>query len=524
MVLVERPAVELLRLHSITKDFPGARALDSVSLKLNRGEVVALMGENGAGKSTLMKILSGVWPHGSFDGRIVIDGTDRSFFDTRDAHSAGIAMIHQELALFPELTVAEHLVLDQLPTVISWRPILEKAQVFLDDLGFGLRADTPVKQLSIGNRQLVEIARALYRDARILVFDEPTSALSETEVVQLYRIIRELKSQGRGILYITHRMDEVFELADRLLVLRDGHNAAEFNRHDASGKLRDRSELEPLLLRAMVGREIRDVFPPKVEPSLDDVVLEVSRLSLHRPNGKQRLNGISFQVRAGEVLGFAGLLGSGRSEILECLFGQYHSDGPKGPGYRVESDVFITGEPVSVASPADALRAGMAFLSEDRKGNGLMLGQSIVQNLGLAATAKADGSLFSRLELSSERESASNWISDLRVRCIGPAQAVGQLSGGNQQKVVLAKWLETNPKVLFLDEPTRGVDIGAKTEIYQWIQKLASQGMAIIVVSSELPELLGLSHRILVLREGRISAEFSAAEATQEKIMGAASL
>jgi D-xylose transport system ATP-binding protein len=524
MVLAERPAEELLRLQSITKDFPGARALDSVSLKLNRGEVVALMGENGAGKSTLMKILSGVWPHGSFEGRIVIDGTDRSFFDTRDAHAAGIAMIHQELALFPELTVAEHLVLDQLPSVISWKPIFQNAQEFLDGLGFGLRADMRVKQLSIGNRQLVEIARALYRDARILVFDEPTSALSETEVIQLYRIIRELKSQGRGILYITHRMDEVFELADRLLVLRDGHNAAEFHRNDASGTPRARKELEPLLLRAMVGREIRDVFPPKEDPSNDEVVLEVSRLSLHRPTGKQRLHEVSFQVRAGEVLGFAGLLGSGRSEILECLFGQYHPDGPKGPGYRLEGEVFIGGEPVSISSPADALRAGMAFLSEDRKGNGLMLGQSIVQNLALAATAKADGSLFSRLELSKEGSSASDWITDLRVRCTGPLQPVGQLSGGNQQKVVLAKWLETSPRVLFLDEPTRGVDIGAKAEIYHWIQKLAAQGMAIIVVSSELPELIGLAHRILVLREGRISAELPAAEATQEKIMGAASL
>jgi len=523
MVLQGKAPAELLRLESITKDFPGARALDSVSLKLHRGEVLALMGENGAGKSTLMKVLSGVWPHGSFDGRIVIDGTDRAFADTRDAHSAGIAMIHQELALFPELTVAEHLVLDQLPSVISWKPIFERAQVFLDSLGFGLRAETRVGRLSIGNRQLVEIARALYRDARVLVFDEPTSALSESEVGRLYGIIRKLRSQGRGILYITHRMDEVFELADRLVVLRDGKNASEFHRQEGSGGLRPRSELEPLLLKAMVGREIREVFPEKSVPR-DEVVLQIDHLSMHRPNGRQRLHDISFQVRGGEVVGLAGLLGSGRSEVLEAVFGHYHPDGPKGPGYRVEGEIRVDGRQVTVRSPVDALRNGMAFLSEDRKGNGLMLGQSILQNLGLAATAKSKEGILARIARTPEEDAARRWIADLRVRCVDSGQAVGQLSGGNQQKVVLAKWLETGPRVLFLDEPTRGVDIGAKAEIYQWISRLASEGLAIVVVSSELPELLGLSHRVLVLREGRISAELSAAEATQEKIMEAASL
>ncbi len=523
MVHVERPATELLRLQGITKDFPGTRALDSVNLVLHRSEVLALMGENGAGKSTLMKILSGVWPHGSFDGRVVIDGTDRSFDDTHDAHGAGIAMIHQELALFPELTVAEHLVLDQLPRLISWAPIFEKVQVFLDGLGFGLRADTPVRQLSIGSRQLVEIARALYRDARVLVFDEPTSALSESEVVRLYRIIRDLKAQGRGILYITHRMDEVFELADRLLVLRDGQNAAEFSRRDAAGALRERAELEPLLLKAMVGREIREVFPKKATPR-EEIVLDVRGLSLCRPNGRRRLQDVSFSVRAGEVLGLAGLLGAGRSEVLETLFGFYHPEGPRGPGYQVQGDVLVSGAPFQLGKPEDSLRAGMAFLSEDRKGNGLMLGQSILNNVSLAASAKSRAGLLGRLSSERESQQAHRWIDDLRVRCTGPMQTVGQLSGGNQQKVVLAKWLATQPRVLFLDEPTRGVDIGAKAEIYQWVQKLAAEGMAIVLVSSELPELLGLAHRVLVLREGRISAELNSVEASQEKIMEAASL
>jgi ABC-type sugar transport system ATPase subunit len=318
-------------------------------------------------------------------------------------------------------------------------------------------------------------------------------------------------------------MDEVFELADTLFVLRDGKNAAEFSRLNSAGKPRDRSELEPLILKAMVGREIREIFPEKNMPS-DDVAMEVRGLSLVRPNGKQRLHDLHFSVRSGEVLGLAGLLGSGRSEIFESLFGHYHSDGPKGPGYEVRGQVFIHGRAVSIQCPRDALSAGLAFLSEDRKGNGLMLGQSIFQNIHLAASAKQEASLLSSTNQTLETQSALDWLKELRIRCTGIDQTVGELSGGNQQKVVLGKWLETAPAVLFLDEPTRGVDIGAKAEIYQWIQKLAADGMAIVVVSSELPELLGLSNRILVLREGRISAELTAEEATQEKIIGAASL
>jgi ABC-type branched-subunit amino acid transport system ATPase component len=318
-------------------------------------------------------------------------------------------------------------------------------------------------------------------------------------------------------------MDEVFELADRLVVLRDGKNAAELSRTDASEQQISREQLEPLLLKSMVGREIQDVFPEKAKSS-DEVMFKVEGLNLWRPNGKHRLKDISFEVRQGEVLGFAGLLGSGRSEILESLFGNYHPEGPRGGGYRVTGNVKVDGKPVSLSAPIDALRSGLAFLSEDRKANGLMLGQSIFENLSLAACAKSEGSFFSKTDRISEEESTSKWIQDLRVRCVDGSQAIGQLSGGNQQKVVLAKWLVTQPRVLFLDEPTRGVDIGAKTEIYQWIQKLASEGMAIVLVSSELPELMGLSHRIVVLREGQISAQFESAEATQEKIMGAASL
>jgi len=514
---------DLLRMRAIIKDFPGTRALDGVDLELRAGEVLALMGENGAGKSTLMKILSGVWPSGSFAGEILRDGKPVSFEDTRNAHRAGIAMIHQELALFPELTVAEHLVLDQLPAVIDWDPIYRECQTFLDRLDFGLRADQVVKTLSIGSRQLVEIARALYRNAAIIVFDEPTSALSEKEVLKLYSIIRKLKSEGRGILYITHRMDEVFELADRVLVLRDGKSVAAFDRTERM----ERKELEPRLVAAMVGREIKDVFPLKNEPS-KETVLHVQGLSLTRPNGRKRVHEIDFEVHAGEVLGFAGLLGSGRSEILESLFGYYHADGPKGSGFKVEGRVKVAGREFKIGRPVDSLRAGMAFLSEDRKGSGLMLGQSILANLSLARLSKQEGSSLVPLRAQDESERSRRWITDLRVRCTDPKQPIGHLSGGNQQKVVLAKWLETEPKVIFLDEPTRGVDIGAKAEIYQWIQKLASQGMGVVLVSSELPELIGLAHRILVLREGRISAEIPLKKEwgadIQERILEAASL
>lgn len=518
--MTDSPQPGLLSMRAITKDFPGTRALDGVDLELRRGEVLALMGENGAGKSTLMKILSGVWPFGSFGGEILRNQNPARFADTRDAHAAGIAMIHQELALFPELTVAEHLVLDQLPAVIDWEPIYRECQRFLDRLDFGLRADAAVKTLSIGTRQLVEIARALYRNAEIIVFDEPTSALSESEVLKLYSIIRKLKSEGRGILYITHRMDEVFELADRVLVLRDGKSVATFDRSP-------RQELEPKLVASMVGREIQDVFPPKAQPS-ERVVLEVRGLALTRPNQKKRLHDISFEVRSGEIVGFAGLLGSGRSEILESLFGYYHSDGPRGEGFKVQGAVKVDGKALKIKRPVDSLRAGIAFLSEDRKGSGLMLGQSILSNLGLASLAKQTGSIFKGLNSADEAARSRQWITDLRVKCTDPSQSIGQLSGGNQQKVVLAKWLETQPRVIFLDEPTRGVDIGAKAEIYQWIQKLAAQGLGVVLVSSELPELIGLAHRILVLREGRISAELRLEKEVrsdiQERIMEAASL
>jgi D-xylose transport system ATP-binding protein len=531
----EKPALQhpVLQLKKITKRFPGTKALDSVDLTAFSGEVLAILGENGAGKSTLMKILSGVWPLGSYEGELWMGQPPRlaQFRDTRDAHHAGVAMIHQELAVFQELTVAEHLELDQLPQLIKWDELFARTQKFLDGLDLGLRSNDRVGDLSIGGRQLVEIARALYRDAKVLVFDEPTSALTEAEVLRLYRIIERLKLEGRAILYITHRMDEVFRLADRMVVLRDGCNAGEVTAV-ANGQRLGRETLEPQLISWMVGRSIDEVYPPR-NTQTGESRLEVKDLSVSHPNGKPLVRGLSFEIRAGEVLGLAGLLGSGRSETFEALFGLFHGVGPKSSGYRVSGQVKVSGKELDLrwraqdSTPWLAIRSRMAFVSEDRKGNGLVLSQSIRSNLGVPAWIQewtGGASLFGRVTEAQDLQEATQWMKELRVKAANPDQAVGELSGGNQQKVVLAKWLRTAPLVLFLDEPTRGIDIGAKSEIYHWIQRLAKDGVAIVVASSEMPELLGLCHRILVLREGVLSKELAASEATQEQIMRAASL
>lgn len=505
----------LLQMKSVSKAFGGTRVLNQVSLSVEAGEIVALMGENGAGKSTLMKILSGIWPGGSFEGQILISGEKQNFLTTKDAHRAGIAMIHQELSVFPELTVAEHLELDRLPLWVSWPKVFEKTQKFLDQLGFGLNAQARVGDLSVGGQQLVEIARALYQNAQILVFDEPTSALTESEVIRLYEIMDQLKLQKKGIIYITHRLDEVFRLADRLVVLRDGQKVEEILTRE-NGIQKNRKEIEPELIRLMVGREINDIYPVRSTYGGEEL-LRVENLSLTSPRGKLLVKGLNFCLKQGEVLGLAGLLGAGRSETFEALFGVLNGSGPRGSGYQVSGEVWIRGEKVTPQTPRHAIASKMAFVSEDRKGSGLVLGHSIHSNMLLPALAAG-------ADFRVSRQSLQTWAKELKIKSTHLDQPVGQLSGGNQQKVVLAKWLMTSPEVFFLDEPTRGIDVGAKVEIYQWIQKLSSQGMGLVVASSEMPELLGICHRILVLREGKLSAEFPAEKVTQEEIMRAASL
>jgi ABC-type sugar transport system ATPase subunit len=528
------PAV--LELVGISKSFGSVHALQEVSLEVRRGEVVSLLGENGAGKSTLMKILSGVWPSGTFAGEIRVHGQPIALQDTRDGFNSGIAMIHQELAVFPELTVSEHLELDRLSSWIHWSELHERVQKFLDQIGFHLNARDRVGDLPVGRRQLVEIARALYRNAEILIFDEPTSALTESEVLTLYRVIDDLRTQGKAIIYITHRMDEVFRLSDRMVILRDGRWIGELAARDQSGQAIPRTQLEPQIIRQMVGREVADLYPPKA-PVTGAVQLEIKDLTLTRANGRKRLNQINLNLKQGEILGLAGLLGSGRSEIFESLFGVFHPAGPKYLGNRVEGTLRHNGRSIDLSEshhqPSAALGLKIAFVSEDRKASGLILNQSISNNMLLPALASrridvARGlSPLSSIDHEEVATQVSHWSRELKVKCSNLNQEVRELSGGNQQKVVIAKWLMTHPEVLILDEPTRGIDVGAKAEIYQWISKLASQGMSILLASSEMPELLGLCHRILVLREGHIADEISPVENlahVQERIMKAASL
>lgn len=518
----------ILRFSGIGKQFPGTVALDQVSFDVYPGEVVTLLGENGAGKSTLMKILSGVWPTGTYDGQLFLAGdnglSETKFSSTREALSAGISMIHQELSVFGELSVGENLEIDALPPWIRYSELHERVQKFLDHFKLPLRSEDRVSSLSIGKQQLVEIARALYRKARVLVFDEPTSALSESEVQILYGVIEELKKRGNGILYITHRMDEVFRISDRIVVLRDGKFIHDFK------KDKPRTELEPALLKSMVGRELKDVYPAR-NKKIEDVCLEVKDLTLtDLAEEKALLKNVSFELRRGEVLGLAGLLGAGRSETLLSLFGVFHPSGPFQSRFDVKGSVKVKGNMAYMASPRGSIEDRKAFVSEDRKASGLVLHESILFNFSLPSLTKSQNpltktdSLFSWVSSSTEKELGEKWFSRLKLKYANAGQPVQELSGGNQQKVVLAKWLVTEPAILLLDEPTRGVDVGAKAEIYKWIAELSSQGIAILLASSELPELLGLCHKIIVLREGAMSGSFEAEKTHQEELIKAACL
>ncbi len=515
----------LVELKSITKKFASTYALKNVDLKVYAGEVVALLGENGAGKSTLMKILSGIWPAGTFDGKIYINNQFEEFFDTQDADQAGIAMIHQELSTFPELTIAEHLELKQLPLWINWGKTFSKIQKFLDSLEFGLNAKTRVKDLSVGGKQLVEIARALYRNSKVIIFDEPTSALTEQETLRLYSIIDRLRLEGHAIIYISHRMDEIFRLADRIVVLRDGQNAGEIQTHENGNKI-PRGQIEPELIKWMVGRQIHDIYPQKNEMIAEEI-LRVENLTLIQNNSEMIIQNLSFTLRKGEILGISGLLGAGRSEILQTLFGALHPDGPTHSTYTVKGNAWVNQKRFYLSGkhsqPYFSIQSNLGFVTEDRKSTGLVLNRSIRENLTLP-TLRMNGKILSRIQKKQEESTAQHWAKKMTIRYADLEQPVSELSGGNQQKVILAKWLMTEPQVLLLDEPTRGIDIGSKSEIYHWIQELATQGMGIILVSSEMPELLGLSHRILVLREGQLSAELFAQQTNQEEIMRAATL
>ena len=496
---------KLLDMQNISKTFGKVQALKGVSLDLYAGEVLALMGENGAGKSTLMNILSGSLQPTS--GEIYLKGQRVSVSDPITAKKLGIAKIHQELQIVPELSVAENIFLGRWKSngpVVDFRNMKEESKKYLDMLDVKVDPGKKLKDLRIGEQQLVEIAKAISLNSEIIVMDEPTSAISEKEAEKLFAIIRRLRSEGKGIIYITHRMEEVFKIADRLTVMRDGQYIGTVNAAETS---------KDEIIRMMVGRDMSEQYP-KDPTEKGEVMLEVKNLNYTPPVGSFRrsLKNISLEVRRGEVLGIAGLAGAGRSEFFECLAGVHHGE--------TTGEVRIDGKTVQIKSPADAIAAGISFATEDRKGTGLVLLRSIGENMSLPLLKKFSPMFF--MKNSEETVIWNKQMETLRIKAPGAKTLASSLSGGNQQKVVLAKWLMTAPKILLLDEPTRGIDVGAKAEIYQLINNLAKQGMAIIVVSSELPEVIGISDRIVTFCEGELTGEFRQEEATQEILLQSA--
>jgi rhamnose transport system ATP-binding protein len=488
----------ILTLAGISKSFPGVRALSAISFDVQPGEVHALLGENGAGKSTLIKIMSGVYQADS--GTMIHDGKPTTFGSPQAAQDAGIATIYQELLLFPELSVAENIFMGHAPKnrfgAIDWRKMRERSRELLASLDIhDLDVTAMVGALSVGNRQRIEIAKALSHNARILIMDEPTAALTEHDVTRLFGIVRLLRSRGVAVVYISHRLEEVFLLADRVTVLRDGEFVATKQVSDTS---------HDNLVQMMVGRRIEALFP-KVETKLGPVLLELENV-VHKPTTK----GISLKLRAGEILGIAGLVGSGRSELAEVIFGMTPAE---------EGTIRVDGQPVRIESPSHAKYLGIAYVPEDRGRQGLVRPMPVNENVSLASLSRVSHNSF--IDRKAEDALATESVKQLQIRASGIRQIVGKLSGGNQQKVGLSKWLATQPRILIMDEPTRGIDVGAKAEIHRLMSELASRGMAILMISSELPEVLGMSDRILVMRAGRVVKEVDRADATQAGIASA---
>ena len=514
----------LLHMQAITKDFPGVRALDKVSFDVRRGEIHALCGENGAGKSTLIKILGSVYPSGTYEGQLRLDGIEQKFHTVRDAEHAGIAVIHQELALIPEMTVAENIYLGKEPQrfgVIDKQRLYHEAGQLLSQFGLTLPLDRPVYELGIGQQQLVEIAKALERsfqadidassNSMLLVLDEPTAALTESEVEILRQILTQLREKGVACIYITHKLKEIFQIADRVTVLRDGKAVA-------TQSIESSECTEEVLISQMVGRELTALFPKRQLPSTSEdpssqeaVALRVEDLSTY-PSEPPQLEAISFEVRRGEILGIAGLMGAGRTELISTIFGAYSG--------RWRGKVFIDGIPVEIHSPYQAIQYGLGLVSEDRKRYGLILDVDVVRNMTLASLGASSNIVsYGVIDDNAASQKSEQYVDSLQIKTTSLDVPVNHLSGGNQQKVVLGKWLMTHPRVLFLDEPTRGIDVGAKAEIHALMAKLAQEGVAIVFVSSELPEILGMSDRVLVLHEGKITGEFINDNLTQEDIL-----
>ena len=497
----------ILEMRGITKTFPGVVALKEVNLSVRAGEIHAVVGENGAGKSTLMKVLSGVYPHGSFDGEIRFAGEPRQFRDISASEELGIIIIHQELALVPLLSIAENIFLGNEPSrlgVVDRHAAHVRTRELLATVGLDESPATLVDDLGVGKQQLVEIAKALSKRVKLLILDEPTASLNETDSEALLQLLLGLKKHGVTSILISHKLNEIEKVADTITVLRDGSTVQTMD-------CRGQPVSQDVIIRNMVGREMADRYPPR-EPKIGEVVFELKDWTVHHPVHAERqvVKGVNLQARRGEIVGIAGLMGAGRTELAMSVFGRSY-------GRRITGQALLNGKEIDVSTVERAIAQGIAYVTEDRKGYGLLLDDDVARNVSLANLPAV--SRHGVVDEGREFSVADAYRKQLRIRCAGVFQGASQLSGGNQQKVMLAKWLFTQPQVLILDEPTRGIDVGAKFEIYSLMAQMAAEGKSIVMISSEMPELLGMCDRIYVMNEGRFVAEFTGQDASQEAIM-----
>ena len=498
----------LLEMRNITKEFPGVKALDDVNLIVKKGSIHALVGENGAGKSTLMNVLSGIYPYGSYTGSILYDGQECRFHKIKDSEERGIVIIHQELALVPYMSIGENMFLGNekgRAFAIDWGETYAEADKYLAEVGLEESSRTLIKDIGVGKQQLVEIAKALSKNAKLLILDEPTSSLNESDSRALLDLLLKFKEQGLTSIIISHKLNEVSYVADDITILRDG-KTIETLKKGVDDINEDR------IIKGMVGRELSDRFPKRENVEIGEVSMEIKNWTVYHPKytEKKVVDDVSLFVRRGEVLGISGLMGAGRTELAMSVFGRSY-------GSNIHGELYINGEEVKINSVKEAIDHKLAYVTEDRKGNGLILSNPITVNTTLANLPAV--STKGVIDRDMEYSVSDDYRSKLRTKCTGVEQNVGNLSGGNQQKVLLAKWMFAEPDILILDEPTRGIDVGAKYEIYCIINQLAAEGKSVIMISSELPEILGMSDRIYVLNEGRMVGEFDRADATQEKIM-----
>ncbi|MGG4407242.1 multiple monosaccharide ABC transporter ATP-binding protein [Niallia taxi] len=487
---------------NITKEFPGVKALDDVNLKVAAGEIHALCGENGAGKSTLMKVLSGVYPHGTYSGDILFQDEVCMFKDIKGSESLGIVIIHQELALIPELSIAENIFLGNEQAkagVINWNETVVKARELLKKVGLSENPNTLISKIGVGKQQLVEIAKALSKDVKLLILDEPTAALNEEESENLLQLLLSFKKEGMTSIMISHKLNEVSKVADSITIIRDGRTIETLKWEEVS---------EDRIIKGMVGRELTNRYPDRT-PQIGETILEVKDWDVLQGDRKV-IDNISMHIKRGEIVGIAGVMGSGRTEFAMSVFGRSY-------GTKISGQLYKDGKEISVKNVPEAIENGLAYVTEDRKNYGLILIEDIKRNISLPNLRKL--SKFSVLNENVEVKEAENYRQKMNIKTPSILQKTGNLSGGNQQKVVLSKWIYAEPDILMLDEPTRGIDVGAKYEIYTIINQLADEGKGILLISSEMPELLGMCDRIYVMNEGSIKGELAAADATQESIM-----